>query len=481
MNRFAALVITFLAAAFPLAAQNNPYGIEDSCYHLYLETDALIGRDGFEQANARLLEQSLAKNDTQAQTLYYVERFKDLTRRFRAVAQSTNAQDAQVIQYMEDLQEVALSFGYKQFYYYAFELAHDALVFLVACRAKLTHVAQYHHLVCVLHKREVRQRRRHARGVGIVGIHDETVASHLLQLAASVRRIVGSKRLVNLFGANAEGEADGDSGTKVGDVIGSDEMRADRVPRLIDVCPPLELDEWPRAAYPSFDVRQGIVLERKATTASHLKEVGVEGIQEHFSSASMDVVVEFALRLLHALEASKALKMSASDVGDESEVSLSYAAESCYLAGMVGTRLDDGHFVLRLDTQEGERHADVVVQVALGAEHALPLREDGRGQFLGGRLTVGTRNLQHRSAPSPAMVGGQLLQSLQHIGNKDEPFVQGRHAGIIDHSEGTARLEGLGGELVAVERSTLQGKEDAALGRVAAVGRHLRMLAEDGI
>ena len=125
MNRFAALVITLLAAAFPLAAQNNPYGIEDSCYHLYLETDALIGRDGFEQANARLLEQSLAKNDTQAQTLYYVERFKDLTRRFRAVAQSTNAQDAQVIQYMEDLQEVALSFGYKQFYYYAFELAHD--------------------------------------------------------------------------------------------------------------------------------------------------------------------------------------------------------------------------------------------------------------------------------------------------------------------------------------------------------------------
>lgn len=125
MNRFAALVITFLAAAFPLAAQNNPYGIEDSCYHLYLEADALIGRDGFEQANARLLEQSLAKDDSQAQTLYYVERFKDLTRRFRAVAQSTNAQDAQVIQYMEDLQEVALSFGYKQFYYYAFELAHD--------------------------------------------------------------------------------------------------------------------------------------------------------------------------------------------------------------------------------------------------------------------------------------------------------------------------------------------------------------------
>ena len=125
MNRFAALVILFLAAAFPLAAQNNPYGIDEACYHLYLDADGLIGRDGFEQANARLLELALVKDDTQAQTLYYVERFKDLTRRFRAVEKSTNEQDAQVIQYMEDLQEVALSFGYKQFYYYAFELAHD--------------------------------------------------------------------------------------------------------------------------------------------------------------------------------------------------------------------------------------------------------------------------------------------------------------------------------------------------------------------
>lgn len=125
MNRFAALVISFLAAALPLAAQNNPYEIDDACYQLYLEADELTGRDGFEQANARLLELALAKDDTRAQTFYYVERLKDLTRRLRPVKHSTNEQDALVIQYMEDLQEVAQGFGYKQFYYYAFELAHD--------------------------------------------------------------------------------------------------------------------------------------------------------------------------------------------------------------------------------------------------------------------------------------------------------------------------------------------------------------------
>ena len=125
MNRFAVIAIFLFAAAFPLAAQHNPYEIDDACYPLFAEADRQVGMDGFEQANARLLEMAIAKDDTRAQTLYYVERLKDLTRRLRPVSPSTNAQDAQVIQYMEELQDLALEFGYKEFFYYAFELAHD--------------------------------------------------------------------------------------------------------------------------------------------------------------------------------------------------------------------------------------------------------------------------------------------------------------------------------------------------------------------
>ncbi|MBR6183327.1 MAG: HAMP domain-containing histidine kinase [Bacteroidales bacterium] len=125
MNRFAAIAILLFAAVFQLAAQNNPYEIDDACYPLFAEADRQVGKDGFEQANARLLEMAIAKDDTRAQTLYYVERLKDLTRRLRPVNPSTIAQDAQVIQYMEELQDLALEFGYKEYFYYAFELAHD--------------------------------------------------------------------------------------------------------------------------------------------------------------------------------------------------------------------------------------------------------------------------------------------------------------------------------------------------------------------
>ena len=73
------------------------------------------------------------------------------------------------------------------------------------------------------------------------------------------------------------------------------------------------------------------------------------------------------------------------------------------------------------------------------------------------------------------MIGSQLLQGFQHVGNKYEAFVPACYSRIIYNGEGTTFPESRKGIVVAVECFSLQGKEDASLGTLATVGRYDRM------
>ncbi len=123
MKRYAIICLFLCLSMHLLVAQNNPYEIDDACYPLLEEADALIGRNGFDQANARLLEMAIVKGDARAQSFYYVERLKDLIARLGTTSPSTSEQDALVLRYMEDLQDMSLKLGLRQFYYYAYDLA----------------------------------------------------------------------------------------------------------------------------------------------------------------------------------------------------------------------------------------------------------------------------------------------------------------------------------------------------------------------
>ncbi|MBP5559898.1 MAG: HAMP domain-containing histidine kinase [Bacteroidales bacterium] len=114
-----------MAVPLTLAAQNNPYNIDDECYRYFFQADRLIAKEGFQAANDSLLGAALRKNDTKAVTLYYVERFKDLTARLKAKDPTTEEDDALVLEYMQELQDIATRNGFKQYYYYAIELAQN--------------------------------------------------------------------------------------------------------------------------------------------------------------------------------------------------------------------------------------------------------------------------------------------------------------------------------------------------------------------
>jgi signal transduction histidine kinase len=114
-----------LSTMLPLAAQNNPYAIDDECYKYFKEAELLVGKEGFEEVNNALLRTAITKDDKKAQTLYYVERLKNASRSIPVDTYTTEEQDRKIEEYMENLKEVADRFNFPQYYYYAYELAQN--------------------------------------------------------------------------------------------------------------------------------------------------------------------------------------------------------------------------------------------------------------------------------------------------------------------------------------------------------------------
>ena len=102
-------------------AQNNSYGIDDECYALFQRVESLAGGvsdEEFNLVNDSLLQTALAKGDNKAQVIYYVEWLKHLNR-------GPFSNEERVLKAFEDLKAIALSYGYRQYFYYAYELTQN--------------------------------------------------------------------------------------------------------------------------------------------------------------------------------------------------------------------------------------------------------------------------------------------------------------------------------------------------------------------
>ena len=118
--RIILLLVMVLPASFT-SAQNNPYGIDDECYVLFQRAETLAGfvsDEEFNLVNDSLLHTALSKRDNKAQVLYYVERVKHLNRR-------SIKYEERLLKAFEELKTISLSFGYKQYFYYGYELVQN--------------------------------------------------------------------------------------------------------------------------------------------------------------------------------------------------------------------------------------------------------------------------------------------------------------------------------------------------------------------
>ena len=114
-------LVVFLLGSFPtLSGQNDMYRLDEECYAYFQKADALVGKDGFKAVNDTLLRLALQKEDTKAQTLFYVERLCH----YIALARKEQ-NDELVDRAFEELKEVSLRLGYRQYYYYGYSLVHN--------------------------------------------------------------------------------------------------------------------------------------------------------------------------------------------------------------------------------------------------------------------------------------------------------------------------------------------------------------------
>ena len=120
------LAVLLLLPLFIVAAgQNNPYQINDECYEYFKEAELLVGKEGFEKANADLLHSAIAHGDTKAQTLYYVEHLKNITRMAVNKRDFSHAMDERVLKAQEQLKNISDKLGYHQYFYYSYELVQN--------------------------------------------------------------------------------------------------------------------------------------------------------------------------------------------------------------------------------------------------------------------------------------------------------------------------------------------------------------------
>ena len=118
--RLAVFLVLIFASLSPLAGQNPSAQMDGECYAYFKKADALVGTDSFKSVNDTLLRLSLQKEDTEAQTLFYVEKLK------HQIALSRQVQnDEAVDRAFNDLKEVSLRLGYPQYFYNAYELTQN--------------------------------------------------------------------------------------------------------------------------------------------------------------------------------------------------------------------------------------------------------------------------------------------------------------------------------------------------------------------
>ena len=200
-------------------------------------------------------------------------------------------------------------------------------------------------------------------------------------------------------------------------------------------------------------------------------------------SACNQEVEQLALAPHHALDAPEAFQMRLAYVRNQPVIGPGDRAEQRDLAGVARSHLDDAYLDRAVHGEQRQRHADMVVQIALRDGRAELAREYPTDELFGRGLAVAARDGEDRNAELAAMPGGQFLQGGQRVGDLratvrpllPEGFRYGRVVHDGCRSPGFQRVFRIA---VTVETLAVQGEKQRIRDDVPAVGRNPGMPAE---
>ena len=194
---------------------------------------------------------------------------------------------------------------------------------------------------------------------------------------------------------------------------------------------------------------------------------------EHRHTVRRQAVKNFALGFDDLFRTTEFTDMCVAGIADDGHVRPGQADRIGNFTHMVGAELNHCRDMLRRQLQQGQRHAQVVIQVAPGGQHRAVKAgtQDAGEQLLDGGLAAGAghrcqRRLERiaiertQSPQRQAGIGHHQLRQI-HLGNP--PRDQGRHRALGRH---------IGKIVMAVEARSDQGDEQLAGLDGAAIGRH---------
>jgi hypothetical protein len=143
------------------------------------------------------------------------------------------------------------------------------------------------------------------------------------------------------------------------------------------------------------------------------------------------------------------LEMLGAGVRDQSYGGAHETHEVGDVSDAVGTELDDRGCGSGLQAQQGQRNADVVIEVAPCRERLAAAREDRRRHFLGRGLAVGPCDGDDRCGELPPPDARERLECRERV--LDQDLRQGIRVEMIDDRPGGAGGGGRADELIGIE------------------------------
>ena len=194
----------------------------------------------------------------------------------------------------------------------------------------------------------------------------------------------------------------------------------------------------------------------QAPLSQHFLQHGVIGVGEGHAAVLLEIVVEEAFGVFDALIAAEAQQVPLSHVGDKPQVGLGHGQQGFEVFRMAGAHFHDGYLGPRMNAQHRERHANLVVQVALRGADAVGGAQGPLDKLLGGGFAVGAGKADNGNPELAAVIGGQFLQGFQAL--------------ISGHHIGCAFFPGLVHKGIAVKILPLEGEEKLVFAKGACIG-----------
>ncbi len=329
---------------------------------------------------------------------------------------------------------------------HALGVAPQLIVKLATGLAHFTHIADHHDAAPRHHGQHI-HRGLHRIGIGVVGIvKDEGAVLPLLLLQAAFNAGITGKRCGDGGEWHPGCQPHGRGRQRVPGVVQAGNMQghADAALRSAQI----QQAAQRTGLYRGTDIRRRIEAETQMhDTLRHVtpdRETGVIQIK-HGNAIRRQSFEDFTLGAGNCLHRAKPLQMGTLGVVHNRHGGRGDACEIGNLAGVIHAHLDHCGAMRGTQTQQGQRQADVVVEIALGGQHGIGAemcRKNRGAHFLDRSLAIAPCHTDQGNFEAPTPLGSKLPQCEASVLHHDHRADVGMGCRPRDIHQDTSRARG---------------------------------------